>query len=164
MFRPDDLLLALTDAKVRFVVIGGVAVGVHGYVRATEDLDVVPDPAAHNLRRLAGLLQELGVTHAGAGDFAQDEFPADPTDPRQLAEGGNFRLETPHGPLDVMQWVPGIDADLAYHQLVEHAVAVGFRDREIRVCGLGDLRLMKQTAGRPRDLDDLAHLPERPGD
>jgi hypothetical protein len=33
MFQPDELLLALTNAAVEFVVIGGVAVGVHGYVR-----------------------------------------------------------------------------------------------------------------------------------
>jgi hypothetical protein len=55
MFEPDDLLLALTDADVEFVVIGGVAVGVHGFVRATRDLDVVPDPAPENLVRLEGV-------------------------------------------------------------------------------------------------------------
>ncbi len=40
MFQADELLLALRDAEVRFVVIGGIAVGVHGYVRATKDLVV----------------------------------------------------------------------------------------------------------------------------
>jgi len=39
MFRADELLLALTRADVRYVIIGGIAVGVHGYVRATRDLD-----------------------------------------------------------------------------------------------------------------------------
>jgi hypothetical protein len=53
MFEPDDLLFALSQARVRFVVIGGVAVGVHGFVRATEDLDIVPDPDLENLARLA---------------------------------------------------------------------------------------------------------------
>lgn len=54
MFEPDELLLALLGAGVRFVVIGGVAVGVHGFVRATEDRDIVPDPDPENLNRLAG--------------------------------------------------------------------------------------------------------------
>lgn len=114
MFEADELLLALRNANVRFVVIGGIAVGVHGYVRATKDLDIVPRPDLENLRRLAGLLRELGAEHVGVGEFSADEFPYDPTDPDQLARGANFRLETRLGPLDIMQWVPGIEEDPAY--------------------------------------------------
>jgi hypothetical protein len=102
--EPDDLLVALTDASVEFVVIGGVAVGVHGFVRATKDLDIVPDPAPENLTRLANLLARINAQHAGLDDFSPDEFPYDPTDPAQLAEGANFRLETSHGPQPT-QWV-----------------------------------------------------------
>jgi hypothetical protein len=40
MFQADELLLALREVHVRFVVIGGIAVGVHGHVRATKDLDI----------------------------------------------------------------------------------------------------------------------------
>jgi predicted nucleotidyltransferase len=58
------LLESLRDHDVRFIVIGGVAVGAHGYVRATEDLDVVPDPDPANLDRLVDAL--------GAQDRAQD--------------------------------------------------------------------------------------------
>ncbi|HEV3070495.1 MAG TPA: hypothetical protein VGY76_03605 [Solirubrobacteraceae bacterium] len=94
MFEPDDLLFALCEAQVQFVVIGGVAVGVHGFVRATEDLDIVPDPAPENLARLARLLQELKARQIGTGEFSANEFPYDPTDPAQLAEGANFRLDT----------------------------------------------------------------------
>jgi len=85
MFQADELLLALRDAEVRFVVIGGIAVGVHGYVRATKDLDIVPDPRPENLTRLASLLRELDAAHVGVGEFSADEFPYDPTDPAQLA-------------------------------------------------------------------------------
>ena len=52
MFAPDELLLELSRAQVDFIVIGGVAVGVHGFIRATEDLDIVPDPDVANLERL----------------------------------------------------------------------------------------------------------------
>jgi len=51
MFEPDELLLALTNAQVEFIVIGGVAVGVHGITRATKDLDIVPSPAQENLTK-----------------------------------------------------------------------------------------------------------------
>src|ERR1700689_1439726 len=111
MFEPDDLLLALSEAGVEFVVIGGVAVGVHGFVRATKDLDIVPEPSPENLARLARLLGEIDARHAGLADFAPNEFPYDPTDPSRLAEGANFRLETSLGPIDIMQWVAGIETD-----------------------------------------------------
>jgi hypothetical protein len=158
MFEPDELLLTLTGALVEFIVIGGVAVGVHGFVRATRDLDIVPDPDEANLARLAGVLAAIGATHLGAGDFAPDEFPYDPTDPRQLAEGANFRLDTSLGPLDIMQWVAGIQAELAYTELADQAMTVRFRDTQVRVCGLEHLRAMKNAAGRPQDLEDLKRL------
>jgi hypothetical protein len=160
MFAPDDLLVALTNSRVDFVVIGGVAVGVHGFVRATRDLDIVPDPAAENLARLARVLVELEAQPVGIGDFLPREFPHDPTDPAQLAEGANFRLETSHGPLDIMQWVAGIESQPAYPELARKALPVAFRDAQIRVCGLEHLRAMKRAAARPQDLEDLKRLGE----
>jgi hypothetical protein len=158
MFEPDDLLFALSGAQVQFVVIGGVAVGVHGFVRSTEDLDIVPDPAPQNLARLAHLLKEIDARQIGAGEFSPEEFPYDPTDPAQLAEGANFRLDTKHGALDIMQWVPGIETDPAYPELAKQAIEVAFRDIKIRVCGIEHLRTMKRTAARERDLMDLREL------
>ena len=158
MFEPDDLLLALSEAQVGFVVIGGVAVGVHGFVRATKDLHIVPDPAPENLARLARLLAEIQAKQTGAGEFSPEEFPYDPTDPAQLAEGANFRLDTNHGALDIMQWVPGIDTDPAYLELARQAIEVAFRGTKVRVCGIEHLRTMKRTAAREQDLIDLREL------
>jgi len=160
MFEPDDLLLTLTNAQVEFIVIGGVAVGVHGFTRATKDLDIVPDPSMENLERLAHVLTEIEAQHIGLEDFSPEEFPYDPTDPLQLAEGANFRLETSLGPMDIMQWVSGIETDLAYEELAPKAFPVTFRDSEIRVCSLEHLRAMKRAAGRPQDLIDLERLGE----
>jgi hypothetical protein len=158
MFQVDELLLALIRADVRFVVIGGVAVGVHGYVRATKDLDIVPDPDLANLTRLARLLRELEARHVGIGDFAPEEFPFDPLDPEQLAAGANFRLDTKLGPHDLMQWVAGIEEDPAFPALEREAITVTFRNEELLVCGLRHLRAMKQAAGREQDLHDLREL------
>ena len=158
MFEPDELLLALSRAGVQFVVIGGVAVGVHGFIRATEDLDIVPEPSYDNLARLARLLSEINAKHVGLADFSPQEFPYDPTDPVQLAEGANFRLDTSRGPLDILQWVAGIGTDLAYSELVGGAIPVRFRDTQVRVCSLTHLVAMKRAAGRPQDLEDLKRL------
>ena len=157
-FEPDDLLLALTSAGVEFVIIGGVAVGVHGFVRATKDLDIVPDPSPANLERLAGLLRDLDAKDVGLADFSPDEFPFEPTDPAQLAQGANFRLETSRGPIDILQWVAGIETDLAYCELAVDAIPVRFRDSQIRVCGREHLLAMKRAAGRPYPVGAQAGL------
>ena len=52
-FHPEELMDALVSGGVRFILIGGLAVGVHGVVRATRDMDIVPDPDPTNLERLA---------------------------------------------------------------------------------------------------------------
>ena len=94
MFAPDELIAALADGGVEYVLIGGLAVGAHGYPRATKDVDIVPSPEASNLARLAAVLRSIAAQHHGLGDFDSSEFPYDPLDPGQLAEGGNFVLMT----------------------------------------------------------------------
>jgi hypothetical protein len=56
----DELLGRLVRADVRFVVIGGLALGSWGVVRGTKDCDIVPDPAPENLDVLAHVAAELG--------------------------------------------------------------------------------------------------------
>ncbi len=157
---PIPLLGALQRAGVRHIVVGGFAVNAHGYLRTSADLDIVPDPEWTNLERLAALLLELEARPADGGDFARNEMPADPTDPRDLARGGNFRLTTRVGALDVMQWLAGVDAEDVYDELAAEAVSGEVAGVPVEVCGLRHLRAMKAAAGRPRDLDDLANLPE----
>ena len=111
-----------------------------------------------NLERLAHLLRTLGAEHHGLGDLDPSEFPFDPHDPAQLAEGGNFVLTTRLGRLDVMQWVPGIPGELAFAHLARNAVETSLNGRRIRVCSREDLVAMKRAAGRPQDLVDLQEL------
>ncbi len=75
-----------------------------------------------------------------------------------LREGTSCWRRVP-GRLDVMQWVPGIDADRAYDVLAPDAIAVPFRGVVVRICSLAHLRQMKEAAGRPQDLVDLENLP-----
>lgn len=159
MLDPHELIAALAAAEVDYVVIGGFAVGAHGFPRATKDLDIVPAPGFENLGRLAGALRELDAEHYDTGDLDPSEFPFDPLDPADLLEGGNFVLTTRAGRLDVMQWVPGIEAEHAYTPLVVDAVDVPFHGARVRICSLTLLRRMKQAAGRPQDLVDLENLP-----
>lgn len=155
-------------AGVEHVLIGGLAVNAHGVIRSTRDVDICPSPDPANLARLADLLRLWGVRQLGVGEdgFEADELPFDPARAEDLAKGGNFRLETPLGVLDLMQWVPGIDPDGAYPTLAADARTAAAFGIEIQVCSLAALRTMKRAAGRPQDLQDLADLdaahPHRP--
>jgi hypothetical protein len=158
MFAPDELIAALADGGVEYVLIGGLAVGAHGFPRATKDVDIVPSPDETNLRRLAAVLREIDARHFETGDFDSAEFPFDPLKPDDLREGGNFVLATRLGRLDIMQWVPGVPGDRAFEHLVRSAVETSLGNRRLRVCSRADLIAMKHAAGRPQDLVDLEQL------
>lgn len=129
---PAALLRVLGEAEVDYVVIGGLAVIAHGVQRFTKDIDVCPSPSRDNLERLARLLTEIEARQLGVGDFAAPAFPFDPRNAGELAEGGNFRLDTRFGILDLMQRVPGIEAEHAYPVLDSGATTVSVLGAEVR--------------------------------
>jgi hypothetical protein len=155
-FDLRSLLGALNDHGVEFVVIGGVAVGAHGYVRGTEDLDVVPNPDPVNLDRLTVALRDLKSTLPTMGDR-----PFKPsTDASAIRRGGNVTADTTFGGLDVVQRARGVPS---YSQLAEDAVHSDLLGVPVRVCSLARLRAMKEAGGRPQDQADLANLPDPDG-
>jgi hypothetical protein len=97
------------------VVIGGVAVGAHGFIRGTEDLDLVPDPDPENLERLTRALGDLKSTLPTVGGRQFD--PA--IDAGVIRHGGNVTVTTKFGGLDVVQRAQGVPS---YSQLVGDAV------------------------------------------
>lgn len=152
-FDLHALLTALHQHDVRFVVIGGVAVGAHGYVRGTEDLDLVPDPDPANLERLVEALAGLKSTLPTAGGRAFD--PA--TDAGVVRRGANVTADTRFGGLDVLQRAKGVPG---YSQLASDAVRSELLGVPVLVCSLPRLREMKTAQGRAQDLADLENLPE----
>ena len=137
------------------MVIGGFAVGAHGYPRATKDLDIVPDPDPENLRRLASLLSDLNASVLGTEEFAEDEVVQ--PDAAGLEMGGNFVLATSRGRLDIMQFV---GPDLGYTDLDSAAVSDEVFGHRVRFCGFDHLVAMKEAAARPEDMIDLQRLRE----
>lgn len=151
-----SLLELLHTREIRFVVIGGVAVAAHGYVRGTADLDLVPDPDPDNLKRVAEALDELNATLPTARDRRFD--PA--SDTGVIRRGGNVTADTRFGGLDVVQHARGVPS---YSQLDADAVDTELLGVPARVCSLARLREMKEAGGRPEDKADLANLPESEG-
>ncbi|HST68283.1 MAG TPA: hypothetical protein VLI94_01335 [Solirubrobacterales bacterium] len=152
----QEILRQLVDGEVEFLLIGGVAVGYHGHVRATKDVDVVPDPDPENLKRLTEVLRQLEAQVEGADDFDEGEIP-DPLAPSALELGGNWVLSTRLGRLDVMQWIG--DAPL-WSQLAPDAIEDEIAGLPIKIVSFEDLVKLKELAGRPEDLADLQKLQE----
>ena len=151
----EPLLALLAEHGVDLVIIGGFALGAHGVVRGTKDIDVVPAPERANLRRLAAALRDLRAEVMLADDFDPRELGIDP-DEDGLSLGGNWVLRTRLGRLDVMQDIPGVDG---YRQLNEGAIEIDVPDAgRFRFAGYDDLVAMKRAAGRPQDEIDIVAL------
>jgi predicted nucleotidyltransferase len=154
------ILDELLEEGVEFLIIGGVAVGFHGYVRATKDVDVVPAPDPQNLARLARVLRRLDAQVEGSEEFGREELP-DPLDPDALALGGNWVLRTRLGRFDIMQW---IGESALWARLSSAAVDEEIGGLTVKVVGYEDLVAMKEEAGRPEDMTDLRRLRQARGE
>ena len=150
-FEPEHLVAALNEAGIGYVIVGGLAVGAHGVVRATRDLDLVADPSPENLRLLADTLAALGASHPVEGEL---------TGP-SLGRPVSMKLQTRHGEVHVLNRMPGTPEfrDLWRDRLlVEIETGV-----DAPISSMAHLRAMKRASERPPDAVDLAELEELHG-
>jgi predicted nucleotidyltransferase len=154
------ILEELVQEGVEFLLIGGIAVGYHGHVRATKDVDVVPASDPANLAKLVHVLERLDARVEGADEFNSDELP-DPFDPEALALGGNWVLRTRFGRLDIMQW---IGEHALWDKLSPAAIDDEIGGLPVKMVSYADLVALKEEAGRPEDLVDLQRLRQARGE
>lgn len=138
----EKLLRLLKDNKVDFVIIGATAFPVHGYARATFDIDIFLRPVRFNAERVWHALKEFGydVTDITIEDLLKKKILI-----RQYA------VET-----DIHPFVKGVSFD----RIWKNRVRAKFGNTFVYFASLDDLIKMKQVAGRPKDLEDLKHLRE----
>lgn len=150
-----EILNALHDHRVDFVIVGGVAAALHGGSRVTFDLDVVPSLAPESWRSAVDLLWALG---------ARPRIPEPVERIRDVGHVRRWRREkgmlalnfrTPDGSTEVDLLVAESDA---FGKLKQRAVEVTVDQRTFFVAAIDDLIAMKQRAGRPQDLLDIAEL------
>jgi hypothetical protein len=153
--HPYRLLQILAQAGVEFVVIGGHAVSFHGYVRTTEDSDIVfkrtPDSEAALLRTLQS------INGCWISDVVDPQTRLErlvPISEAYVRSQHLMMLCTDLGFLDIYDFVPGYP-ETPVQELFADAVAFG----ELHFISLRWLRTLKAKAARHKDMDDLEHLP-----
>jgi hypothetical protein len=155
-----ELARTLCQHDVAFVLIGGFAVTLHGYIRATKDVDIVPDPGPANMSRLWDALSTLNARPAEFGEFRPQELPVPFTREGFVSGGGNWVIYTSLGRVDVMPYVESADGEMSYDDLRENAVRVDLDEVgfPIWVASTADLIAMKEHANRDIDRIDLTAL------
>ena len=136
----ENLLKLLKEHKVRFVIIGATAFPVHGYSRATLDIDLFIEPSEANARRTHKALKSFGYDVSG---ITLDDLLTKKVLIRQ------YLVET-----DIHPFVKGISFDRVW----TNRVKAKFGDVFVWFASLDDLIKMKQAAGRPKDAEDLKFL------
>lgn len=148
------LLRALVERDIDFVVIGGIAVAAHRSVRATEDVDIVPDPRPANREALLDRLDTLGARLLLSPDRGID------ADVRAAVHAGrNLTVTTELGDLDVVQQLPGVPT---FERLAADAMPVELSGVRFLVCSLEHLIAMKRARASALDVADLERLEARP--
>jgi hypothetical protein len=152
----EKLLVRLANGGVDFVIVGGIAVTLHGYVRLTEDVDILIDASLPNVRRFLDALADYGE------GFARELSPEDFND-----EEGAIRIveETERSQIDVFTRMSGLryadlraDAEilsLSGHSIpyASKAALIGLKSRSVREKDQFDVAALKKLTEDPKAFD-----------
>lgn len=138
----SEFLKLLNDNDVRYLLIGGYAVGYHGYVRATADMDIWVPRDESNSERLVQVLAEFGFS--------------DPmlTPGLFLAKDKILRMGIPPMRLEISTSIDGVEFDACY----DDRIVSTWDDVTVSIISLAMLKINKLASGRLQDLNDLEHL------
>ena len=138
-----DFLKLLNSHKVEYLLVGGYAVGYHGYPRATGDMDIWIAVHETNAAKIAAVLGEFGMPREA---ISKELF---------LEDNKIIRMGVPPIRIEVITGVSGVAFDECYSR----RELINIEGILVNFISLNDLKANKQAAGRHKDLDDLEHLP-----
>jgi hypothetical protein len=149
----EGLIAAFDRERIDYAICGGIALGIHGYPRATMDIDL--------LVQSADLERAIASARACGFDIPARKiiFGLRTNTPREVHRVS--KLDEPTGrmmPCDIMVVAH------EYEEVWKTRERLQWNDREVRVVSRAGLATMKRIAGRPQDLADLAKLEGRDDD
>ena len=129
--------------NVEYLLVGGYAVGYHGYPRATMDIDVWIASTPENARRVVAALEDFGF---GGQKLSETMF---------LEADRIIRMGLPPMRIEIMTSIDGVEFDDAYSERVEDELD----GVAVKLIGLQHLKCNKRAAARAKALADLEELP-----
>jgi hypothetical protein len=137
-----EFLALLNENKVEYLLVGGYAVGLHGYVRNTQDIDFWINAMPENINRVARALDEFG--------FADPEIPAILSEPANILRIGNPPLR-----IEIMGSISGVKFEDCYPARTKK----NLDGVDVDVISMADIKKNKTASGRTKDILDLENLP-----
>jgi predicted nucleotidyltransferase len=144
---PDflDFIAALNERSVDFVLVGGYALGVHGVIRATGDIDFLYRRTRATVRRLCAAMEDFGA-------------PLDVIDEQALMTPEIItQFGQPPFRIDLLNAIDGV----SFEEVWAGATMVTIQGQPMRVIGLAELRVNKTATGRTKDAEDVRRLDAR---
>lgn len=154
--RFEAIISALERSGVRYVVAGGFAVNLHGFLRFTKDIDLLVDLDPDNAKRAMAVLGGIGLqprVPVAMEDFANPDLRDDWFENRNMLV---FQLWHPQDPLCTVDVF--IRNPIDFEGLWQRSEHVDLGETACRIAGIEDLIRMKSEAGRPQDLRDIEEL------
>lgn len=133
----------LNAHHVEYLLIGGYAVGYHGYPRATVDMDVWVALNPANAEKIVAVLEEFG--------FQSPEL----TTELFLTEKRIIRMGVPPLRIEVTTGIDGVEFDECYTERISDSID----GVPVNLINLRHLKINKKASGRAKDISDLEHLP-----
>ena len=137
-----EFVQSLNDKQVRYLVVGGYAVALHGYPRYTKDIDIWIELAPANASRIVRALEQFGFGSLGLE--AKDFLEADTI----------IQLGYPPRRIDLLTTLPGVD----FNQCFATKVVVEMGGIPINFIDLENLKKNKRATGRAQDIADIENL------
>lgn len=138
-----EFLKSLNSNGVEYLLIGAYAVGIHGYVRATGDLDIWVGINLENAAKIDRALREFGFVTAALN---RDLF---------LVPNNVVRMGMPPVRIEILTSISGVDFESCYAE----KEMIRIEEMLVPVISLARLRQNKAASGRAKDLADLDNLP-----
>jgi hypothetical protein len=148
IFNEDfrDFLTALNKQEVRYLLVGGFAVILHGYSRTTGDMDIWVERTPENYLRIKQAFLHFGMP---VFDMTENNFLSHPN-------WDVFTFGVPPVAIDLMVTVKGLDFETCF----ANSILFEDDDLKIRTINRNDLLKAKKMAGRAKDVNDIENLPE----
>ena len=154
LFEP--LFEALNRGGVRYVVVGGVAVVLHGFARLTGDVDLIVDLDPHEARKAMDVLTGLGLKPRAPVDALAF---ADPVVREGWLREKGMRVFSMWDPKNAMREVDVFaEHPIPFCELWSRSQTIALETTTIRVAAIADLIALKRIAGRVQDLADIEAL------